>query len=163
MSECNSVSTPVEKGTITTDRSEFIPAIVLYREAIVSLMFLAIVSRPNISYAVGVLSQVSDKPQQYFFDSDYAGDPFSRRSTSEMISMSYGGAASWRSQRQSCIALSTTEAEFIAASEAAKEAIWLGNLLSKLRSVPTIPVLQMGNQSVIRVVKNQSSIAELNI
>lgn len=186
MSECNSVSTPVEKGTITTDHSEFLPATVPYREAIGSLMFLAIVSRPDISYAVGVLSQVLDKPQQVhwsmikrimrylkgtekcgilfkcnedntlqcFTDSDYAGDPLSRRSTSGMIFMSYGGAVSWRSQRQSCIALSTTEAEFIAASQAAKEAIWLGNLLSELRCVSTIPVLQIDNQSAIRLVKN---------
>ncbi|GBN48468.1 Retrovirus-related Pol polyprotein from transposon TNT 1-94 [Araneus ventricosus] len=56
------VSTPVEKGTITTDHSEFLPATVPYREAIGSLMFLAIVSRPDISYAIGVLSQVLDKP-----------------------------------------------------------------------------------------------------
>ncbi|GBN43947.1 Retrovirus-related Pol polyprotein from transposon TNT 1-94 [Araneus ventricosus] len=64
MSECNSVSTSVEKGTITTDHSEFLPATVPYREAIGSLMFLAIVSRPDITFAVGVLSQVLHKPQQ---------------------------------------------------------------------------------------------------
>ncbi|GBM18103.1 Retrovirus-related Pol polyprotein from transposon TNT 1-94 [Araneus ventricosus] len=58
------------------------------------------------------------------------------------------------SQRQSCIVLSTTEAEFIASSQAAKEAIWLGNLLSELRCVPTIRILQMDNQSAIRLVKN---------
>ncbi|GBN68867.1 Retrovirus-related Pol polyprotein from transposon TNT 1-94 [Araneus ventricosus] len=183
ISKFNSVSTPVEKGTITTDHSEFLPATVPYREDIGSLMFLAIVSRPDISYAAGVLSQVLDKPQQVhwsmikrimhylkgtekcgilfqcnedntlqcFTDSD---SPLSRRSTSGMIFMSYGGAVSWRSQRQSCIALSTTKAEFIAASQAAKEAIWLGNLLSELRCVSTIPVLQMDNQSSIRLVKN---------
>ncbi|GBM31494.1 Retrovirus-related Pol polyprotein from transposon TNT 1-94 [Araneus ventricosus] len=71
-----------------------------------------------------------------------------------MIFMSYGGAVSWRSQRQSCIALSTTEAEFIAASQAAKEVIWLGNLLSELRCVSSIPVFQMDNQNAIRLVKN---------
>ncbi|GBL75006.1 Retrovirus-related Pol polyprotein from transposon TNT 1-94 [Araneus ventricosus] len=146
MSECNSISTLVEKGSITTDHSESLPATVPYRETIESLMFLAIVSRPDILYAVGVLSQC-------FADSDYAGDPLSRRSTSGMIFMSYGDDV-WRSQRQSCIALSTTEGEFIAASQAAKEAIWLGNLLSELRCVSTIPVLQMDNQSVIRLVKN---------
>ncbi|GBM18541.1 Retrovirus-related Pol polyprotein from transposon TNT 1-94 [Araneus ventricosus] len=102
----------------------------------------------------GILFQCNeDNTLQCFIDSDYAGDPLSRRSTSGMIFMSYGGAVSWRNQRQSCIALSTTEAEFIAASQAAKEAIWLGNLLSELRCVSTIPVLQMDNQSAIRLVK----------
>ncbi|GBM04437.1 Retrovirus-related Pol polyprotein from transposon TNT 1-94 [Araneus ventricosus] len=164
MSECNSVSTPVEKSIITTYHSEFLPATVPYREAIGSLMFLAIVSRPDISYAVGVLSQVLDKPQQVhwnmikrimrylkgtekcgilfqfnedntlqcFTDSDYAGDPLSRRSISGMIFMSYGGAVSWRSQRQSCIALSTTEAEFIAASQAAKRGCLVRQSFSRI-------------------------------
>ncbi|GBM62786.1 Retrovirus-related Pol polyprotein from transposon TNT 1-94 [Araneus ventricosus] len=103
----------------------------------------------------GILFQCNDDDTlQCFTDSDYAGDPLSRISTSGMIFMSYGGAVSWRSQRQSCIALSTTEAKFIAASQAAKEAIWLGNLLSELRCVSTIPVLQMDNQSAIRLVKD---------
>ncbi|XP_042903322.1 uncharacterized protein [Parasteatoda tepidariorum] len=179
MNECNSVSTPMEKGSITTDQSEPLPAVVPYREAIDSLMFLAIVSRPDISYAIGVLSQVLDKPQQVhwnmtkrikrylkgtekcgilfqskkdsqitlqcYTNSDYAGDPLSRRSTSGMIFLSNGGAVSWRSQRQNCIALSTTEAEFVAASQAAKVAIWLGNLLRELQCISTIPVLQMNN------------------
>ncbi|GFS60863.1 retrovirus-related Pol polyprotein from transposon TNT 1-94 [Trichonephila inaurata madagascariensis] len=56
-------------------------------------------------------------------DSDYAGDPLTRRSTSGMVFKYNGGAIAWRIQRQNCIALSTTEAEFIVASQAAKEAI----------------------------------------
>ncbi|GFR17547.1 retrovirus-related Pol polyprotein from transposon TNT 1-94 [Trichonephila clavata] len=65
-----------------------------------------------------------------------------------------GGAIAWRSQRQNCIALSTTEAEFIAASQAAKEAIWLNNLLKELCCVTSVPSLQIDNQSAIRLVKN---------
>ncbi|GFS78907.1 retrovirus-related Pol polyprotein from transposon TNT 1-94 [Trichonephila clavipes] len=60
-----------------------------------------------------------------------------------------GGSIAWRSQRQNCIALSTTEAEFIAASHAAKEAIWLNNLLRELCCVTSVPSLQMDNQSAI--------------
>ena len=43
-----------------------------------------------------------------------------------------GGAISWRSVKQSCIADSTMEAEYVAACEAAKEAIWLKKFLSDL-------------------------------
>ncbi|GFQ95685.1 retrovirus-related Pol polyprotein from transposon TNT 1-94 [Trichonephila clavata] len=58
------VSTPIEKGAITTDDSVSLLADVPYRETVGSLMFLATVTRPDIAYAVGVLSQVLDKPLQ---------------------------------------------------------------------------------------------------
>ncbi|OIT22478.1 retrovirus-related pol polyprotein from transposon tnt 1-94, partial [Nicotiana attenuata] len=48
------------------------------------------------------------------------------------------GAISWRSIKQSCVADSTMEAEYVAASEAAKEAIWLGNFLKELNIVPSV-------------------------
>ena len=48
-----------------------------------------------------------------------------------------GGAISWRSVKQSSIADSTMEAEYIIASEAAKEAIWLKNFLIDLGVVPS--------------------------
>ena len=43
-----------------------------------------------------------------------------------------GGAISWRSVKQSCIAYSTMEAEYVATCEAAKEAIWLKKFISNL-------------------------------
>ena len=48
-----------------------------------------------------------------------------------------GGAISWRSVKQSSIADSTMEAEYIAASEAAKEVVWLKNFLMDLEVVPS--------------------------
>ena len=48
-----------------------------------------------------------------------------------------GGAISWRSVKQSSIADSTMEAKYIAASETAKEAVWLKNFLIDLEVVPT--------------------------
>ncbi|GFY68045.1 retrovirus-related Pol polyprotein from transposon TNT 1-94 [Trichonephila inaurata madagascariensis] len=64
MINSNHVSSPIEKGAITTDDSVCLSTDVSYREAVRSLMFLAIVTRPDIAYTVGVFSQVSDKPQQ---------------------------------------------------------------------------------------------------
>ncbi|KAJ9561794.1 hypothetical protein OSB04_006954 [Centaurea solstitialis] len=49
-----------------------------------------------------------------------------------------GGAISWKSSKQDTIAGSTTEAEYIAASDAAKEAVWLRNFISDLRVVASI-------------------------
>ena len=43
-----------------------------------------------------------------------------------------GGSISWKSVKQSCIADSTMEAEYVAASEATKEVIWLRNFLLHL-------------------------------
>ncbi|GFV80257.1 retrovirus-related Pol polyprotein from transposon TNT 1-94 [Trichonephila clavipes] len=56
MINSNHVSTPIEKGAISTDDSVSLSADVPYREAVGSLMFLAIVTRPDIAYAVGMLS-----------------------------------------------------------------------------------------------------------
>ena len=60
-----------------------------------------------------------------YTDADYAGDMDKRRSTSGYVFIFTGGAVSWRSRLQNCTSMSTTEAEYIAASEACKEAIWL--------------------------------------
>ena len=59
-----------------------------------------------------------------YTDSDYAGDIGTRQSTSGFIFTLYGGPVAWSSRRQSCIALSTTEAEYVAAGDATKEGIW---------------------------------------
>jgi hypothetical protein len=67
-----------------------------------------------------------------YVDADYAGCMESRRSTSGFVFMYNGGPISWSSKRQECIALSTTEAEYIALSAASREAIWLRRLLGEL-------------------------------
>ena len=47
-----------------------------------------------------------------------------------------GGAVSWKSCKQSTLADSTTDSEYIAASEASKEAVWLSEFLTELKVVP---------------------------
>lgn len=49
-----------------------------------------------------------------------------------------GGAVSWKSSKQSTTADSTTEAEYIAASEAAKEAVWIKKFITELEVLPAI-------------------------
>ncbi|MCO5566444.1 hypothetical protein L7F22_020121 [Adiantum nelumboides] len=65
-------------------------------------------------------------------DAYYAGDLDKRRSTSSNVFTLTGGAVSWRSRLQDNTVLSTTEAEYAAASETCKEAIWLARLVGDL-------------------------------
>ena len=67
-----------------------------------------------------------------YTDSDFMLDKDLRNSTSGHVFTLGGGAVSWRSIKQKCIADSTTEAEYVATCEAAKEAVWLKKFLMEL-------------------------------
>ena len=67
-----------------------------------------------------------------YTDSDFQLDPDSRKSTSGSVFTLNGGAIVWKSVKQSCVSDSTMEAEYVAASEAVKEAVWLRNFLRDL-------------------------------
>ena len=67
-----------------------------------------------------------------YSDSDWAGDLDDRKSTSGYIFMLCGAGISWRSKKQTSVASSTAEAEYIALSGAVQEAIWLRQLSSEL-------------------------------
>ena len=64
-----------------------------------------------------------------YTDFDFMSDKNSRKSTSGYVFMIGGGAISWRSIKQECTADSTLEVEYVAACEAAKEAVWLKRFL----------------------------------
>ena len=72
-----------------------------------------------------------------FTDSDFQGDIDSSKSTSGYVFTLNGGAICWKSVKQTCVADSTTEAEYVAASEAAKEAVWLQKFLLDLHVIPS--------------------------
>ena len=76
-----------------------------------------------------------------YSDADWAGDVNDRKSTSGYIFQVGGTAVSWKSQKQSCTALSTAEAEYVALSQAAQEAIWLRQLNSDLLSDSCEPMV----------------------
>jgi hypothetical protein len=54
------------------------------------------------------------------------------KSTTGYVFLGSGGAITWKSKKQSVIALSSTEAEYIALSEAGREVVWLRNLYGEL-------------------------------
>lgn len=72
-----------------------------------------------------------------YSDSDYAGDVDTRKSTSGYIYFMANGPFSWRTARQHAVTLSSTEAEYYALTEAAKEAKWHQILLDELKYAGT--------------------------
>ncbi|KAG6470514.1 hypothetical protein ZIOFF_071587 [Zingiber officinale] len=67
-----------------------------------------------------------------YSDSDLAGDLDGRKSTSGMAFYFNESLVSWNSQKQKTVALSSCEAEFMAATTAACQALWLRSLASEL-------------------------------
>lgn len=63
-----------------------------------------------------------------FIDADWAGDTVSRKSTSGYCFQIFGCTVSWCLRKQSCIAVSSTEAEYIALSQCITEACWFHNM-----------------------------------
>ena len=160
MHNCNPASTPMatdvklqkDDGSTSTDER-------MYQSIIGSLMYLATATRPDISYAVGALSQFNSCPTKThltaakrvlrylkgtmdvgivygevgseltgYADASWADQLDDRHSTSGAVFLVSGGPISWISRRQSVVALSTAEAEYIALFEAVKEAVWLKQL-----------------------------------
>ena len=111
--------------------------------------------RGTLDYGIRFHGSEKDLQVIGYVDADYSGDTDDRKSRTGIIFKMANGPISWSSQRQGCTSDSTTEAEFVALAEAAKEAIWLRRLLASLglrQSVPT-PIF-CDNQSAIRLVKN---------
>lgn len=89
-----------------------------------------------------------------FSDADHGGDMATGRSTTGILCILAGGAVSWMSQRQTSVAISTTEAELVAASEACREIIWLQRLLNGIIELNEIPNLHVDNEAAIRLAQN---------
>ena len=160
-----------------------------YRQVIGKLMYLMKCSRPDICYAVCVLSRFMSAPKEKhwryvkqllryikttrdyelvypvsesinltgYTDSDHAGDLGDRKSTGGFAFILSGCTISWRSMKQKTIAISSTEAENVAMSEATTEAIWLKAILSELSiDIGTITMCN-DNQSSMHIIRNPSS------
>ena len=66
-----------------------------------------------------------------------------------------GGPIAWCSRRQPCVATSTTEAEYIAASDTSTEAVWIRRILPDLQQRHRGPItILCDNQSAIQLTKN---------
>eukprot|EP00253_Pinus_taeda_P033740 PITA_33740 len=92
---------------------------------------------------------------QGFTDVDWVGSPSDRKSTSGRIFNLGSTAVSWYSGKQRSIALSTTEAEYMAASQAACEVIWMRKILVGLFGQMMDPtIIYCDNHGCTRLFEN---------
>ncbi|KAJ0890739.1 putative RNA-directed DNA polymerase [Helianthus annuus] len=89
-----------------------------------------------------------------FADADLGGCKESFKSTTGYVFTVGGTAVSWMSKLQKSVALSTTEAEYMAVAEASKELIWLKNFLKEPGKEQVDCALFCDNQSAIHLAKN---------
>ena len=73
-----------------------------------------------------------------YVDASFDTDPDDSKSQTGYVFTLNGGAVSWCSSKQSVVAGSTCEAEYIAASEAANEEVWMKEFISYLGVIPSI-------------------------
>ena len=99
-----------------------------------------------------------------YSDADWAGDMGNRKLTSGYVFLLEGAAISWKSTKQTTIALYTTEAEYVALSTASQEAIWLQQFMSDLswKTIQTMTIFE-DNQSTICLAKNQAGTKHTDI
>ena len=114
----------------------------------------------------GITFDGGDLSIQGYSDSDWAGDKEDRKSTSGYVFMLNNGPISWALKRQKTVALSSTEAEYMALILAAKETIWIRLLMTELSlmqddATPTVNVLEREGAIALKGDK-QSAIALAN-
>jgi len=104
----------------------------------------------GILYSVGTGAFVS------LSDADWAGCAKTRRSTTGVVTKLGSGAVTWASRKQQSVALSTTEAELVAASEATKDLVWVNRVLQEMdtTSNQAKPKLLIDNVGTIKLIHN---------
>jgi hypothetical protein len=116
------------------------------------LRYIAGTQGHGIWYARGV---AGDLLVQGYSDSDHGGDEEDSRSISGVLFYLGSNPVTWQSQKQKSMALSSCEAEYVASSVAACQAIWLSSLLSEiLGEEGRAPLLKIDNKAAIDLVKN---------
>ena len=104
----------------------------------------------------GLVYKKSDFPDLVgYSDSDHAGDIDTRKSTTGMMFYLGDNLISWQSVKQRVVALSSCEAEYVAATMAATQGIWLARLLGELKGeAPSTVKLRLDNMSALALSRN---------
>lgn len=186
LEKCTPSKTPIgDINTLVQQEEKDEPCTAPYQEIIGSLNYAACLCRPDITFAVSLLSRFNRAPMikhweaakrvlKYlsgtidygikfdtnqpleliaYSDADWANDKTTRKSVSGIIILLAGGPVIFRSKTQSLVALSSTEAEYIAASLAVRDITWLKGLLGELDIKPKRNSLCIDNQSAIKLIK----------
>jgi hypothetical protein len=92
-----------------------------------------------------------------YCDADWGGDLIDRRSTTGYCIFINGNLISWNTKKQTTVALSSCEAEYMAINEVAKEVCWLRMLLTEMNvTVSTPTTIYVDNQSAIKISNNDA-------
>ncbi|XP_074356695.1 secreted RxLR effector protein 161-like [Apium graveolens] len=109
----------------------------------------------TVDYGLVYATENDGRVLSGFSDSDLAGDVIDRRSTGGMCFYLNRSLISWASQKQRVVALSSCEAEYMAATTAACQSVWLRGLLKEITGQQLGPViLHVDNRSAIELMKN---------
>lgn len=104
----------------------------------------------------GIRYDSGDKVLDMYSNSNFSQRPSTRRSVTGCVAMMGGGAVSLMSQRQKFLALSTTEAEYMACAEAARHICWARSFLFNILQKPDQPTtLHVNNTSAIANATNE--------
>lgn len=94
-------------------------------------------------------------PLRGFVDADFGNDINGRKSTSGLLFQVYGNTMLWTSKKQDLVTISTSEAEYVAASLATCDAIFLTKIMNDLHIDPHLPVpIHEDNAGCIFIAKN---------
>jgi hypothetical protein len=180
------IDTPMEQGLKLLDKGDLIKEPSRFRRLVGRLIYLT-VSRPDITYAVHVLSRFMHQPRKLYMeaalrvvrylkgapgkglffssntdfrlraycDSDWAGCPLTRRSTTGYCVFLGPLLISWKSKRQKTVSLSSAEAEYRAMTGACCELTWLQYLLKDLGILHHKPaLLYCDNKATLHIAAN---------
>ncbi|KAE8733627.1 hypothetical protein F3Y22_tig00001120pilonHSYRG00301 [Hibiscus syriacus] len=152
MKDCNPSQIPMEPRLKLSKESTSPPVdTTLYRSIVGSLRYL-LHTRPDLAFSVGMVSRYMEKPTTEHMA---AVKHILRKNTSGLIFFLGSYPISWCSQKQKVVALSSCEAEYIAACAASCQGVWLGRLLADLLKTEVKKViLKIDNQSAITLSKN---------
>ncbi|GJZ53367.1 putative ribonuclease H-like domain-containing protein [Tanacetum coccineum] len=147
-------STPIEtQKPLTKDEEAADVDVHLYRSMIGSLMYLT-ASRPDIMFAVCACSRVSSFDLEAYSDSDYARANLDRKSTTGGCQFLGRRLISWQCKKQTIVATSTTEAEYVVAANCCGQVLWIQNQMLDYGFNFMNTKIYIDNESTICMVKN---------
>ncbi|GJU10671.1 ribonuclease H-like domain, reverse transcriptase, RNA-dependent DNA polymerase [Tanacetum coccineum] len=157
MLDCNETLIPMDPGTrLTKINKGTMVNSTEYRSLIGCLRYL-LLTRPDLrtkDYGITYKHNGGNKIHG-FSDSSYGVNTQEGKGTTGIIFYYGESPISWNTQKQATVALSSCESEFIAATAAATQALWLKRLLSKLtHSQEEKITIQVDNKSAIALMKN---------
>ncbi|GJV87131.1 retrotransposon protein, putative, ty1-copia subclass [Tanacetum coccineum] len=114
-----------------------------YASAVGSIMYAVRCTRPDVANTKDMFlvyggDSTTELGVTCYTDASWETDRDDLRSQTGFVFVMNGGAVDWKSSKQSTTAMSSMEAEYIAAAEAAMEAIWIRKFISGLGVVPSI-------------------------